>query len=152
MFAAAENGKAGILAFSGVDLTTPLDVAVQQSSSAAATTQVSASITPTTSGVWVVSLWGTDPGADPRTCTADDHTGRVGTGPNFGAQNALLGFVYAGSSIWTSGAVTHQITYNASQDECHFIIALRPAAAAGGHIHGKVNRMALMSKFQGLAA
>lgn len=130
LFDALENGRFGILAYSGVDLTTPLDVTVVQGNAGAATGHTSASITPVTAGAKVVSMWGTDPGADPRTVTVSDHTGRVGTSPNFGENNGTSGWIYGGDSDWTSGAVTHGITFNASDNQAHFVVALRPADLA----------------------
>lgn len=120
-----------MLAFSGVDTTTPEDVASSVSVGTSAT--AFNAITPTTAGAWVFAVATGAVGAGVTTGThtssnldAIDGTSTVKTS---GSVNAVI---TAGHEVWSSGAFTPVMTMNTATTRSNGIsIALRPSAGGG---------------------
>ena len=131
LFNANEFGVYASFAYSGVDGTSPLDVAVVQGDLGNVTTAGAStgSIMPTSANCMVFSMYGGDPGAKTRTATAEytERTDYTGT--------TTYGWVYAQEHIQGAAAAeTHKITPNETEGICYMIMAIRPSGgvAAGG--------------------
>jgi hypothetical protein len=128
-----------MLSYSGVDNTTPRDVAVvvANQNTGAVNRDVSASITPTTSGAWIVAIYFIDVTGSVN-CTATMSTTAGSTGA--WTQRTDIwdgGFVncVVADAAWTSGTVTVKATAGTSATSaggCLMLVALRPAGGGGG--------------------
>lgn len=124
-FANAESGGGFVSAWTGVDQTTPLDVAALSEGSTSANAHDSPAITPVTSGAVLVAVFSADPGGA-RTFTWD-----VGIDKrlDFGTA-ADAGYVTIGSKTWGgSGAETLGGDIDSAEPMAELVIALRPAGA-----------------------
>lgn len=111
--------------YTGVDPSTPLDVAAVTNESLATATP-SIAITPVTSGAWVVAAFATKPASGVYTGTPTaSWTERHDSGVS------STSYSYVEDILWTSGAFTSQPTFSASDDWVGIAVALRPAGSAG---------------------
>jgi len=126
LFVDTEIWSGVVIAYSGVNATTPLDVAVVQGSETANTTHSTDAITPTSNNTMVISIWGVD-GSEAYTGTADSDpscTERADYNNAYGA----YGWTYIQEHKQTTAAEEiHDLTINVSDVMSWFIIALRPA-------------------------
>lgn len=133
-----------VIAVSGADTSTPLDVSILVSNdntgSASPKLITSASFTPVTNGAMLLAITGTDDGAAAATVTNSTITGTTGSWTNpAGAQLNDGGFRNIGlgyATQTTAGAVTIRSSSSFSGGGnagiTQFLIAVRPAAGGGG--------------------
>lgn len=133
-----------VIAISGADTTTPLDVSILVSNdntgSASPKVITSTSFTPVTDGVMILAITGTDDGANASTVTNSTITGTTGSWTNpAGAQLNDGGFRNIGLGYavqTTAGAVTIRSSSSfgggGNAGITQFLIAVRPAAGGGG--------------------
>jgi hypothetical protein len=128
LFANKEYGVAGVVCYSGVDSTTPLDVS-SVTGLVVWDTPPAGPITPTNNGCMIVSVFGADPGVDTRNATAGDDpecTERVDI------CNGTIGYVFMQDFLQvTADEVSCSMTADASDAFAWVIMALRPAATSG---------------------
>lgn len=140
LFTTTQVGTICVMAYSGVDGTTPLDgVAPTTLASAAANGQTWPSITPASSDAAVVGVGGSDPSSSARAATVSaSPTGQTERVDHLETPNGINGWVYAldkvfvGASSATALAVT--CDGGGSNTMVKFSIALRPAGAGGGAV------------------
>lgn len=96
---AADAGEYTVHVFRGVDLTTPMDVAVVTAGAIDASAVNAAAITPTTAGAWIYAS-GAAASTTGSTMTSSDLTA-FKAGTTVGTNDISLG---AGYKVWTSGA------------------------------------------------
>ena len=119
---------AGVLAFSGIDNTTPLDVAVQSFADSVSGTTASASLTPVTNGCDIVAILDADTGSVDSTFSFSTTSGTTGAWTGRTDQNS--GFYNVGSGTatqTTAGAITVQGTQSNAGGRLFALLALRPA-------------------------
>ena len=116
-------GVVGVIAYSGVDTTTPIDVAAG-ATPASGTTHTSASITPSVVNTMLVGIWMIDSNAANTWSTAD-MTERIDQSTGSAAFVALSvhDLIYGSTS-----AVTKTATFTASDTAAVLLVALKPAA------------------------
>ncbi len=121
---ASYTGVVGVIAYSGVDTTTPIDVAAG-ATPASSTTHASASITPSVINTMLVGIWMIDSnGAN--TWSTGDMNERVdqSTGSSAFVTLSVHDLIYGSTS-----AVTKTATFTASDAAAVLIIALKPASS-----------------------
>jgi hypothetical protein len=125
LFVDTEAWSGVVIAYSGVNPTTPLDVAVVQGSETANTTFSTDAITPTSNNAMIVSIWGVDasedyegtPDSDPACTERAEYQNTAGN----------YGWTYIQEHKQTTAAEEiHDLTINVSDLMSWFIIALRP--------------------------
>lgn len=135
LFGTTEVGTICVMAYSGVDGTTPLDgVTPTTLASAAANGQTWPSITPVTSGAAVVGVGGSDPSSSARAATVSGSpTGQTERVDHLETPNGINGWVYALDKVFAGApsATALAITCDGggSNTMVKFSIALRPAGA-----------------------
>jgi hypothetical protein len=125
----ADAGTMAVYVFRGVDQTTPLDVAVQQSTSQNSALANPPSIAPTTTGAFIVCIGAAGHSGGVDTFTSSDLTGFLTIGSN-GSNDSTLGIGH--KDDWTSGAFDAAAFGFTQADATSFSwaatsIALRPA-------------------------
>ena len=130
-FDASETGRIVIVAYRGVDQTTPLDV-TSLFGSTSGTAWDTSPITPVTDGCMVVAIWGTDPPATNPTFTWDAGiTERIDSDTTPSGVNNATGYITIGDKIVSPAAATALGgDASASDTPAGCILALRPAVAA----------------------
>ena len=121
----------GVLAFSGIDNTTSLDVAAQSFADSVSGTTASASLTPVTNGCDIVAILDADTGSVDSTFSFSTTSGTTGAWTGRTDQNS--GFYNVGSGTatqTTAGAITVQGTQSNAGGRLFALIALRPATNA----------------------
>lgn len=124
------TGVSGVIAYSGVDTTTPIDVAAG-ATPATGTSHASASITPSVSGCMLVGIWSIDSNAGTNTWSTADMTERLDqTSPSTQfVSTSIHDLIYNSTS-----AVSKTATFTASDNAAVLLVALRPAASATADI------------------
>lgn len=136
LFSTTEVGTIAIMAYSGVDTTTPLDgVTPTTLASAAANGQTWPAITPATTAAMVVGIGGSDPSSSGRAATPSaSPTGQTERVDHTETPNSINGWVYAlekqlaGAPAATALAIT--CDGGGSNTMVKFSIALRPAGGS----------------------
>lgn len=128
-----------VLRFSGVDTTTPLDVAVvtnQNDTAASPPINIDANITPTTNGCEIVQVGISDvTSSDNASCAWATQSGTTGSWATRADVNSGYYNAHAGSANQTTaGALTVRFTSSgvASRAVGQVVLALRPASGGGG--------------------
>lgn len=130
-FDAGRSGIAFVSVWTGVDASTPLDVAVV-TDSAFGTAHDSGAITPVTAGAMLVSIMVTDPNGAYTFAWDGGIDERLDTD----AGSAETGYVTIGSKVWGgSGAETLGGDLSSSDNMLEVILALRPSS--GGTVFNK---------------
>lgn len=127
----ADAGTMGVMVFSGVDATTPLDVAVTEATGTNTGAANPPSITPATAGAYVVAIGATGCNTGATAFTSSDLTDFASVA-QLDTEESALGFGYiawSGSGAVDPAAFTGNT--GTSNSWCAMSIALRPAAAAG---------------------
>lgn len=121
---ASYTGVVGVIAYSGVDTTTPIDVAAG-ATPASGTTHTSASITPSVVNTMLVGIWMIDSNAANTWSTAD-MTERIdqSTGSAAFVTLSVHDLIYGSTS-----AVTKTATFTASDTAAVLLVALKPASS-----------------------
>lgn len=122
---------AGVIAFSGRDTTTPLDVAAVTIALSTAGTTADLSITPITDGCDLCYILGNDGGSSNTTFTFTTQSGTTGAWTTQPDQNSGYYNVAAGSAVQTTaGAITARCTTSQTGGRLGVLVALRPAVSA----------------------
>jgi hypothetical protein len=116
-----------ILAYSGVDTTTALDVAAVQENSTNTETAPAITVAPATNGAMILFLLGSDPGVDPVSFAANTPVGSTARATQ---QSALSTFVGEIEYLQATAGSQEIVGATSSDAYCETGIALR--AAAGG--------------------
>ena len=118
------TGISGVIAYSGADTTTPIDVAAG-TSTASSTTHTSATITPSVANTMLVGIWMIDSNASNSWSTAD-MTERVdqNSGTTQWVSLSVHDLLYGSTS-----AVSKTATFTASDTAAVLLIALKPASS-----------------------
>ena len=126
----ADAQRYTVQVFRNVDPTTPLDVAVVSATGSATGRPNPGSITPTTSGAYVVICGGGAAGTGASYTAPANYTTNFLTGSTADTNDAMIG---SGYRAWTSGAEDPASytggTTNATDSWAAYTIALRPAPA-----------------------
>lgn len=123
---------AGCAAFSGIDTTTPLDVAPVSFASSASSTTSDISITPVTNGAVLARVQCCDNGSTDATFTYSTTAGTTGAWTTRVDQHASYYDVALGTAEQTTaGAITSRCTTSVSGGRIGWLFALRPAAGGG---------------------
>lgn len=119
---ASYTGVVGVIAYSDVDTTTPIDVAAG-TSTASGTTHTSASITPSVVNTMLVGIWMIDSNASNSWSTSDMNE-RIdqSTGSAAFVTLSVHDLIYGSTS-----AVTKTATFTASDSAAVLLVALKPA-------------------------
>lgn len=123
---------AGVIAFSGIDQTTPLDVTPVSSATptAASVTNDDLSITPVTNGCDIVFVEGRDAGTGDYAFTFSTTSGTTGAWTTRTDQNSGFHNIASGSAVQTTaGAITARAA-STSGGALGTLFALRPAVGA----------------------
>lgn len=124
---------AGCAAFSGIDTTTPLDVAPVSFANSASSTTSDISITPVTNGAVLARVQCCDNGSTDATFTFTTTAGTTGAWTTRVDQHASYYDVALGTAEQTTaGAITSRCTTSVSGGRIGWLFALRPAASGGG--------------------
>lgn len=119
---------AGVISFSGVDTTTPLDVTPQTFTSSTSDTTTSISITPVTNGCDLVFVQGQDGATGDYSFTFSTTSGTTGAWTTRVDQNSGFFNVACGSATQTTaGALTAQVV-STTGGRLGVLFALRPVA------------------------
>lgn len=122
---------AGVIAFSGRDTTTPLDVAAVTIALSTASTTADLSITPITNGCDLCYILGNDGGSSDTTFTYTTQSGTTGAWTTQPDQHSGYHNIAAGSAVQTTaGAITARCTTSQSGGRLGVLVALRPAVSA----------------------
>lgn len=122
---------AGVIAFSGRDTTTPLDVAAVTIALSTASTTADLSITPITDGCDLCYILGNDGGTSDTTFTYTTQSGTTGAWTTQPDQHIGYYNIAAGRSVQTTaGAITARCTTSQTGGRLGVLVALRPAASA----------------------
>ena len=123
---------AGCAAFSGIDTTTPLDVAPVSIANSASSTTSDISITPVTNGAVLARVQCCDNGSTDATFTFSTTSGTTGAWTTRVDQHASYYDVALGTAEQTTaGAITNRCTTSVSGGRIGWLFALRPAAGGG---------------------
>ncbi len=122
---------AGVIAFSGRDTTTPLDVAAVTIALSTAGTTADLSITPITDGCDLCYILGNDGGSSNTTFTFTTQSGTTGAWTTQPDQHSGYYNVAAGRAVQTTaGAITARCTTSQTGGRLGVLVALRPAVSA----------------------
>lgn len=129
IFSANEAGRVMVLAYRGVDQTTPMDVSAV-SGNETGTAWDTTAIVPVTDNAVVVACWGTDPAANPMTFTWDGGiTERIDSDTTPTGQNGLVAWLgIADKTISPAVSTSLGGDSSSSQTAAGAALALRPAA------------------------
>lgn len=135
LFTGVTTGVYGVIVYSGVDTTTPLDVAVVQADMgnvpATPVGEDTATITPISDNCMIVSIFGADPSASTRNSTPG--SAPVCTERLDDTQGGTNGWIYVQDHLQTTAiAEAHRLTPDEIEGAVYFLLALRPASAGGG--------------------
>ena len=114
---------AAVMAFRGVDPTTPFDVAPVATEATYSSTVAFGNVTPVTSGAWIV-VAGSQASLSLPDYTDPGYPGGFASVLHDPGTAALLGVAY--DDGWTSGAYDPE-EFGGTTMKCNFVIALRPA-------------------------
>lgn len=133
IYSATETGVWACVAYSGVDNTTPLDVAVVQGAVGGTVTagdpHTAGPITPTSNGAMIVAVYGVDALAAING-TPDDNPAATERVDHDGGDPYSFAFIQDYSQA-TAAEVSLDMILNVNDTSAWFIVALRPAAAGG---------------------
>lgn len=122
-----------VVEFSGINTTTPLDVAIAMASSSSAGTTIDASLTPVTSGVDLLSIVDADTTGSNPTFSWATTVGTTGAWTQRADQtdSSFFNVGCATATQTTAGAITVRGTSSISSGLVHALVALRPTGGGG---------------------
>ena len=126
----------GVLAFSGIDNTTSLDVAAASFADSVSGTTASASLTPVTNGCDIVAILDADTASVDSTFSFATTSGTTGAWTGRTDQNSGFYNVGTGTATQTTaGAITVQGTQSNAGGRLFALLALRPSTPSGPTIN-----------------